>query len=113
MNLLAAQQVDVAAVLFWGCMLMLIALGGFVVMIVVKKRIMREESSGGFTWSHKQLLEMRDSGEITIQQYEKLRKQWFREVGAEPDSNRQKESVHTSSSSGEAVASEPKSDDNA
>lgn len=76
----AQQQTDLTGILLWGGLLILIAVGAFAIMVFAKKRLFREESTGGFTWSHEQLLEMRDSGEITIQQYEKLKSQWFSEI---------------------------------
>ncbi len=77
---LAQQQTDLTGILLWGAVLILISVIAFAIMVFAKKRLLHNETTAPFTWSHEQLLEMRDSGEITIQQYEKLRSRWFGDI---------------------------------
>lgn len=81
--LLSQTESSLGGIAFWVAVLIaatvVLALGAYGI-----KRWMRQGDSGAPTvWTLQQLTELRDSGELTIQQYEQLRANLIEEVKSE------------------------------
>lgn len=71
---------DIRQITVWVVVLIAAAILLAVVVVTVRRWTFRGEEPGSATWTLRDLLTLRDSGELTIQQYERLRADLIRKV---------------------------------
>jgi len=73
MSVMVLAQQSVVPIYAWSLLLIALLIGGFVVVLLVRRRATGGDAEAPQTFSLSELRQMRDSGQITAEQYEKLR----------------------------------------
>ena len=76
----APPELDIVSIAVWVVVLIAAAVLLAVVIVAVKRWTFRDEESAETTWTLHDLTALRDSGELTIPQYERLRADLIRKV---------------------------------
>ena len=81
MPLFSSQSaVDLSAAAVWTIVLIALTLALAFGLVVLRRWVKKEESTGGTPWTLYELTQMRDAGELTIQQYERLKANLIDEI---------------------------------
>jgi len=86
MPLLPSQTaVDLSAAALWTLVLVALTLALAIGLVVLRRCVKKEESADGIPWTLYELTQMRDAGELSIQQYEHLKANLIDEIrGSSP-----------------------------
>jgi len=76
----AQSRLDYGSVALWSGVVIVAAVILGACLLILKRRINTQSGSSGSPWTLRELTALRDSGELTIEQYERLKSKLISEV---------------------------------